>query len=57
MSVASARDAIDARYAEPFDVPALARVAGLSLAHFSLKAGALAPVLVEFFGDAAGDRP
>jgi AraC-like DNA-binding protein len=35
MSIASARDAIDARYAEPLDVPALARVAGLSPAHFS----------------------
>lgn len=30
-----ARDAIDARYAEPLDVPALARAAGQSRAHFS----------------------
>jgi AraC-like DNA-binding protein len=30
-----ARDAIDARYREPLDVPTLARAAGLSPAHFS----------------------
>lgn len=30
-----ARDVIDARYAEPLDVPALARAARLSPAHFS----------------------
>jgi AraC-like DNA-binding protein len=30
-----AKDAIDARYAEPLDVPALARAARLSQAHFS----------------------
>jgi AraC-like DNA-binding protein len=30
-----ARDLVDARYREPLDVPALARAAHLSLAHFS----------------------
>lgn len=30
-----ARDAMDRRYAEPIDVPALAAVAGVSAAHFS----------------------
>jgi AraC-like DNA-binding protein len=34
-SIASAKDVIDARYAEPLDVPTLARVARLSPAHFS----------------------
>lgn len=34
-SLLRARDAMDRRYAEPLDVPALAAVAGVSAAHFS----------------------